>query len=98
MTDPVLEQRRRMARLAATGQRAGYALFGAAMVAFAVGFFVSFSGAVAWVVIGALVLGSVVLAPSIVLGYAVKAAARDDRERAAGRDGGRAGSAADAVE
>lgn len=87
MTDPVLEQRARMAQLAAAGQRAGYALFGLAMVAFVAGFFVSFTGAVAWTVIGALVAGSVVLAPSIVLGYAVKAAAREDRERAAGTAG-----------
>jgi len=32
-------------------------------------------------VITCLVIGSLLLAPSIVLGYAVKAAERDDRER-----------------
>lgn len=84
VTDPVLEQRHRLARLAATGQRIGYALFGLAIVSFVAGFFLSFTGAVAWSVIGALVAGSVVLAPSIVLGYAVKAAAREDRERSVG--------------
>jgi hypothetical protein len=33
------------------------------------------------VVIGSLVIGSVLLAPAIVLGYAVKAAEKDDRAR-----------------
>ena len=32
------------------------------------------------IVIGTLIAGSVLLAPSIVLGYAVKAAERDDRD------------------
>jgi hypothetical protein len=32
-------------------------------------------------VIGSLIVGSILLAPAIVLGYAVKAAERDDRER-----------------
>ena len=31
--------------------------------------------------IGCLIVGSLVLAPAIVFGYAVKAAERDDRER-----------------
>ncbi|MGI8792684.1 MAG: hypothetical protein ACR2H3_05845 [Acidimicrobiales bacterium] len=81
MTDPVLAQRARMARLASFGQRAGYGLYAIAMLGFLAGFFASFSGAIAWLVIAALVMGSLFLAPSIVLGYAVKAAARDDRER-----------------
>lgn len=72
-----------MARLASRGQRGGYLLFGLALAGFVAGFFVRFTPLVAWLVIGALALGSVLLAPSIVLGYAVKAAAREDRERAA---------------
>ena len=46
-------------------------------VAFAVGF----SSAMATSVIVAFVIGCVLLAPSIIIGYAVKAAERDDRER-----------------
>ena len=40
-----------------------------------------FTAIMASLVVGALVAGSVLLAPSIVIGYAVKAAERDDRER-----------------
>ena len=80
-TDPVIVRRRRLARLADRGQRAGYALFGVAIVLFVVGFVVGFSfGMVTAVVVG-LVAGSLVLAPAIVIGYAVRAADRDDRDR-----------------
>lgn len=84
VTDPVLAQRARMARLASLGQRIGYLLFGLALAAFFVGLATGFAGWTTWTVMIALGLGSLVLAPAIVLGYAVKAAAREDRERAAG--------------
>ena len=35
---------------------------------------------VMYLIIGALIVGTILLAPAIVLGYAVKAAERDDRE------------------
>ncbi|MEJ7719763.1 MAG: hypothetical protein WKF58_04695 [Ilumatobacteraceae bacterium] len=55
------------------------------MLALAVALFfialaVGFNAAMATAVIVALVVAFVLLAPSIVLGYAVKAAERDDRE------------------
>ena len=71
----------RAGRLAALGQRIGYGLLGVAVVAFLGGFFSGFPEVVVTVVVVALAVGSVVLAPAIVLGYAVKAAAREDRER-----------------
>jgi predicted cation transporter len=80
-TDPVIARRRRLARLANCGQRAGYALFGLAIVLFLVGFAAGFSSGVVTAVVVALVAGSVVLAPAIVVRYAVRAADRDDRER-----------------
>lgn len=80
-SDPVLARRRRLARLAALGQRAGYALFGVAIALFVVGFVAGFSSGVVTAVVVALVAGSLVLAPAIVVGYAVRAADRDDRER-----------------
>jgi predicted cation transporter len=80
-TDPVIARRRRLARLADRGQRAGYALFGLAIVLFVVGFAAGFSSGVVTAVVVALVAGSVVLAPAIVVGYAVRAADRDDRDR-----------------
>jgi hypothetical protein len=83
-TDPILVRRQRLARLADLGQRAGYLLFGVAVVLFLVGFVTGFSSGVATGVIVALVAGSILLAPAIVIGYAVKAAERDDRERGFG--------------
>jgi hypothetical protein len=80
-SDPVLRRRRQIARAAELGQRIGYALFGVAVVVFVVGFVVGFSQATVTVVVAALLVGSVFLAPAIVAGYAVKAAERDDRER-----------------
>ncbi len=79
--DPVRQRRARIARLVAVGQRVGYALFGIAIVAFVVGFVSGFDGAVGTIVVASIVIGSIVLAPAIVFGYAVKAAERDDRER-----------------
>lgn len=79
--DPVLRRRARIARLAETGQRAGYLLYGVAVVAFAVGATAGFSGVTVAVVVAALAVGSALLAPAIVAGYAVKAAEREDRGR-----------------
>ena len=60
--------------------RLGYLCFGIAIVTFVIGFIVSFNAAVSTVVISSMIVGSALLAPAIVLGYAVKAAERDDRE------------------
>ncbi len=79
--DPVRARRARIARAVELAQRAGYALFGVSIVGFVIGFVVGFDGAFVAVVVTTLVLGSIVLAPAIVLGYAVKAAEREDRER-----------------
>jgi hypothetical protein len=79
--DPVRARRARIARLVELGQRIGYGLFGVAIVAFVVGFVSGFDGLVGTLVVVSLVVGSIVLAPAIVFGYAVKAAERDDRER-----------------
>lgn len=78
-SDPVLERRRRVARLVELGQRTGYGAFGLAVVLFLVGLLAGF-GAAGPAIVGLLVVGSLVLAPAIVFGYAVKAAERQDRE------------------
>lgn len=70
-----------MARWTRLANRLGYLCFGVAIVTFVVGFIVSFNAAVSAIVITSMLVGSVLLAPAIVLGYAVKAAERDDRER-----------------
>ena len=61
--------------------RIGYLCFAVAVVTFVVGFVVSFNATVSAIVVTSMIVGSVLLAPAIVLGYAVKAAERDDRER-----------------
>jgi len=78
--DPVRVNRARVARLVSIGQRLGYALFAIAIVAFFVGFAAGFTNTVVLVIEVCLLIGSLVLAPAIVFGYAVKAAERDDRE------------------
>ncbi|GAC1385856.1 MAG: hypothetical protein NVSMB4_13100 [Acidimicrobiales bacterium] len=84
--DPTLARRARIARLTEVGQRLGYALFGLAIVAFVVGAVRGFDGATVATVTACLLVGSAVLAPAIVFGYAVKAAEREDRERDASRE------------
>ncbi len=80
-TDPVRERRARIAKLVEVGQRVGYGLFTLAVVVFVVGFVSGFDGIVGTVIVSSIVVGSIVLAPAIVFGYAVKAAEREDRER-----------------
>jgi hypothetical protein len=69
-----------MRRFAEVGQRFGYSLFGIAVLLFFVGFPAGFPS---WLITGiilCLAVGSIVLAPAIVIGYGVKAADREDRE------------------
>jgi hypothetical protein len=77
--DPVLVRRAQLERLANLGQRIGYLFLLLAIVAFFVGLATSYA---TWgtVVVVAMALCTVTLAPAIVLGYAVKAAARDERK------------------
>lgn len=81
MTDPVRVKRARIARLVSLGLRVGYGLFGLAMVLFVVGLVVGYTDALVQVIVFSMVIGSIVLAPSIVFNYAVRAAERDDAER-----------------
>ncbi|CAI8381078.1 MAG: Uncharacterised protein [Acidimicrobiales bacterium AG-410-I20] len=78
--DPVLLRRKRLARLAKLGQRSGYFAFLIALIVFIIGFATSFTNAIAITLIVLLILGSCLLAPSIVLHHAVKAAVDMDRE------------------
>ena len=78
--DPVLEKRNRITRWVSLGQRIGYALFAIACIAFFIGFAVGFKTWLVNLIVASLVIGSLILAPAIVFGYGVKAAARADRE------------------
>ncbi len=79
MTDPVLARRARIAGLVAVGKRAGYALFLVAIVLFGVGLAAGYTSGLTTAIVACLLVGSAVLAPAIVFGYAVKAAEREDR-------------------
>ena len=80
-SDPVLEARARMARLARAGKRLGYGLFTLAVVLFAVGATSRFTPAIVDGVVTSLAVGSVALIPAIIIGYGVRAADREDRNR-----------------
>ena len=84
--DPILVRRARIARLTELGQRVGYGLFAAAVVLFIVGAVHGFTSVVTAGTTACLVVGSLVLAPAIVFGFAVKAADREDREAREARD------------
>jgi sugar phosphate permease len=78
--DPIRERRLWVARLATLGQRVGYGLLALATVLFVVALVTDLPGGLVAAVIACLVVGSAVLAPAIVLGFAAKAAEREDRE------------------
>lgn len=79
MLDPVRQRREVFRRWVKRANRLGYALLLAALVVFVVAFVTDFSSTMATIVIVLFVASCVLLAPSIVLGYAVKAADREDR-------------------
>ncbi len=78
--DPILIQRAKALRVAKAGQRIGYALYGMAIVVFMIGLLTDFNSTVSAIVTFGMIAGSIVLAPAILGGYAVKAAVRDDLE------------------
>jgi hypothetical protein len=81
VTDPVRATRRRVAGHVKRAKRLGYLLYLASIVLFVIGMAGTFSDAISVSIITCLVVGSVFLAPAVILGYAVNAAERDDRKR-----------------
>ena len=79
--DPVRAKRAQVAKWTLLANRVGYLFVALAMALFVIAFAVGFSATMANLVIITFVIGCVLLAPSIIVGYAVKAAERDDRER-----------------
>jgi hypothetical protein len=77
--DPVLARRARIARLAALGKRVGYTALLVAIVSFFIGVATSFAPWTVVVSTAGLVAACVILPIPIVLGYGVRAAAREDR-------------------
>ena len=84
LADPeTLARRARIDRLVRFGNRYGYGLFAYAVVAFVVGAIIGFSVPLVDSIVVAMLIGSILLIPAIVFGYGLRAAERDDRERAA---------------
>lgn len=78
--DPVLIKRAKIAKWTLLANRVGYLFVSLAMALFFMAFAFGFTSVMATLVIVAFVIGCVLLLPSIVLGYGVKAANREDRE------------------
>lgn len=76
--DPVRQRRRQVAKWTLLANRVGYLVLALAISLFVIAFAVGFSAPMATAVVVCLVVSFALLAPSIVLGYAVKAAERDD--------------------
>jgi len=79
--DPVLTRRIRIARVVRYGQRAGYAALLVAVVSFVVAAATDFPAAAVDISVAALVAAIVILPVPIVLGYGVRAAEREEREK-----------------
>ncbi len=77
--DPVRVRRQQVARWTLLANRIGYLVMALAMAVFFIGFAFTFTGAVVAIIITCLAVASALLAPSIVLGHAVKAAEKEDR-------------------
>jgi len=80
-TDPVRARREQVARWTLLANRIGYLVLALAVALFVLAFLFGFTPTMAGLIIASLVVSFVLLAPSIVLGYAVKAAEREDVER-----------------
>jgi hypothetical protein len=79
--DPVRARRARIARIVRQARHAGYAALAVSVVSFAVAAATDFPAVAVDLSIAALVAAIVILPVPIVLGYGVRAAEREDRER-----------------
>tara|TARA_B100001142_G_scaffold63945_1_gene63317 strand:- start:4498 stop:4761 length:264 start_codon:yes stop_codon:yes gene_type:complete len=77
----LLMRRKQASLIANTGRKIGYSIFLLSLIIFAVGLTVEFNNLVAKTLTVLLIAGSVVLAPSILLHYAVRGAEREEKEQ-----------------
>lgn len=87
VVDPVVARRERIDRINKRASRTGYGLYALSTVAFFAGLWTDFTSAMHLVSGVSLVAGSVILAPSIVITYGIRAARREDAEAAKKTDG-----------
>jgi uncharacterized membrane protein HdeD (DUF308 family) len=81
VSDPIRARRQKIARWSLLANRVGYLFLAVAIAVFIIGFALGFTPPVVSLVVATLLIGCALLLPSIILGYAVKAAEREDRER-----------------
>ena len=74
MVDSLVSQRRLVSRFVKVGKRIGYSLWLIAIILFFALFATDFDGPLV-----TLIVGSIILLPSIVMSYAVRAAEREER-------------------
>lgn len=78
--DDVLARRARLKRITSLGQRTGYGLYLASLALGAVGLRWGYTSGLSTLIAVALVVGSMLLAPSIVMSHGIKAAEREERK------------------
>ena len=77
----LLIRRQQASLIANTGRKIGYSIFFLSLIIFAIGLTVEFNNLVARTLTVLLILGSIILAPSILLHYAVRGAEREEKEQ-----------------
>jgi hypothetical protein len=76
--DPVVLRRNRIDHYNKIASRSGYGMWGVSVVTFFAGLWSSFTQVMHFVSGATLIIGSVILAPSIVVKYGIRAARRED--------------------
>ena len=80
-SDSLAMRRKQASLIANTGRKIGYSIFFLALTIFTIGFTVEVNNLVAKTLTVLLIVGSIVLAPSILLHYAVRGAEREEKEQ-----------------
>ena len=78
VSDPVVARRNRIDRINKLASRIGYGLYALSVVTFFGGLWTSLTSFMHFVSGAALIVGSIILAPSIVITYGIRAARRED--------------------
>ncbi len=81
--DEVLARRARLKRITSLGQRTGYGLYLLSLALGAVGIRWGYTPLLSTLIAVALVVGSMLLAPTIVMSHGIKAAEREERRATA---------------
>jgi multisubunit Na+/H+ antiporter MnhG subunit len=84
-SDPILAKREHIRTLSNKAQRIGYLLYLFATIGFFVGLATTFSGPIVTAIIALLIIGSIVLAVAIQVGYAIRGAERHEEDSIAQR-------------